>query len=697
MAISEAEPSTVQRARELARGRVSELKSRAFVDRGDGGIDVAASEIIVLVAAIIGIGVVAQLLASRFRVPSIIFLISAGVALGPEGLGLVTRATFGEALPAIVGLSVAIIVFEGAFHLRLDRIREAPAATLRLVTVGAAIALVATAGVVHLVLGADLDISFLIGALLVATGPTVITPILNVVPVRDRVAAALETEGIINDVSAAIIAVVVFEVVILRGQAGQAFIRDFASRLGIGLLVGAVVAGLMYYVVTYVDLSRGNAPQLARLLVLAGALVSYAAANSIASEAGVAAVATSGLLLGNADVPYEDEIAAFKGDITLLVLSVVFISLAALLQFEDLIRLGLPGLAVVAAIMLVIRPLLVFVSAIGDRFTTPEKFFMSFVGPRGIIPASVATLFAVELQSKASALREDAAAAVGGGAESVCGTGGLSGEAATLCAEAATFDAQAQLLVGTVFLVIFATVAFEGGFARYIAEYLNVIPMRVIIVGGGQVGRALAERLQDRGENVVIVEQDEDAVERTRNEGYTVAWGDGTDTDILREAGVANAKTVVAATGDDDVNLLVAQLSSSKFDVDTILARANNPDNVDAFEDLGVRTISAAMATAWALDNQIERPALAHWMTDIGRDGDVQEVEITNGTFVGRTVREVGPDLPETCLIALVDRDGEVKVPGPEFTLEKGDRITLLGSREAVREAMQMCRGDSNA
>jgi NhaP-type Na+/H+ or K+/H+ antiporter len=656
----------------------------------------AGTEVIVLVAAIIGIGVVAQLLASRFRVPSIIFLISAGVALGPEGLGLVTRATFGDALPAIVGLSVAIIVFEGAFHLRLDRIREAPSATLRLVTLGALIALLLTAGVVHFVMGADLDISFLIGALLVATGPTVITPILEVVPVRDRVAAALETEGIINDVSAAIAAVVVFEVVILNNEAGVAFLRDFASRLGIGLLVGIVVAGVMYYVIRYVDLSPGNAPQLARLAVLAGALVAFAAANSIASEAGVAAVATAGLLLGNLDVPYEDDIAAFKGDITLLVLSIVFIALAALLRFEDLIRLGLPGLAVVAGIMFVIRPLLVFVSTTGDRFTTGEKFFMSFVGPRGIIPASVATLFAVELQSEAQHLREEAAAAVGGGASpgNVCTTGGLGGEAAGFCAEAAAFDAQAQLLVGTVFLVIFATVALEGGFARYIAEYLDVIPMRVIIVGGGQVGRSLATRLEDRGENVVIVEEEQEIVETARNEGFAVVWGDGTDTDILREAGAANAKTVVAATGDDDANLLVAQLSSSKFDVDRVLARANNPDNVEAFEDLGVRTISSALATAWALDNQIERPALAHWMTDVGRAGDVQEVEVTCDEFVGKTVREIGPELPDTCLIALVDRDGEVEVPSADFTVEHGDRVTLLGKRDAVREAMSMCQAD---
>jgi NhaP-type Na+/H+ or K+/H+ antiporter len=615
----------------------------------------SATYLIPLVAAIIGLGVGAQILSDRFEVPSIIFLIAAGIALGPEGLGVVTQSSFGDALPAIVGLSVAIIVFEGAFHLKLEKLRETPSETIRLVTLGAAIALVATAVAIRFALGADWDISFLIGALLVATGPTVVTPILEVVPVRDRVEAALETEGIVNDVTAAILAVVVFEVVTVGEATPAVFLEEFVLRLGTGLIVGIAVALLAYYLLLYIDLSPGNAPQNARLLVLAGALVAFGAADTIASEAGVAAVAVAGMLLGNLDVPYEEEITSFKGDITLLVLSFVFIALAALLRFEDLAALGVGGLVVVVAVALLIRPVLVLLSTLGGRFTLGERLFMSFVGPRGIIPASVATLFAVEFANQG-------------------------------------MTEAANLLVGTVFLVILVTVVFEGGFARYIAELLDVIPMRVIVVGGGQVGRALADRLEKRGENVVIVENDETQVETVRNEGHTAHIGDGTDTDVLRSAGADNARIVVAATGDDDANLLVAQLAKSKFDVEAVLARANNPDNVEAFEDLGVRTISSALATAQAIDNAIERPALTRWFSEVGESGDVQEVEVTNEELVGRTVREVGPELPDRCLIALVSRNGNTEVPEAGFTLQEGDRITLIGSGEAVREAMAFCR-----
>jgi NhaP-type Na+/H+ or K+/H+ antiporter len=621
----------------------------------------AATDTIVLVVTIMGLGVVAQVLADRLSVPSVLFLILAGVAVGPEGLGIIDPAVFGDSLPAIVGLSVAIIVFEGAFHLHVERLRKAPTETIRLVTVGAVISLVGTALVVRYALDTSWGLAFLIGALLIATGPTVITPIMNVVAVRERVATTLETEGVGNDVTAAILAIVTFEYVVLEDHRLATLVSEFVLRFGIGLAVGLVVAGVVWYVLRHVGLSAENAPQNARLVVLIAALVSYGGAELLAvqfgaSEAGIAAVATAGFVLGNTDIPYREEIEQFKGDITLLVLAFVFITLAALLSVRDLLALGLGGLLVVIVVAGIVRPGLVLLCTVGERFTFRERLFIGAIGPRGIIPASVATLFALELQS--------------------------------------TNPEAASTLVGTVFLVILTTVVFQGGFARHIAEALDVIPMRVLVIGGGRVGRALAERLEDRGEEVVVIDNNSQTVEKARKAGFTVKHGDGTDAEVLRAAGANNAKVIAPATGNDDVNLLVAQLAKSRFDVETVIARVNEPANVDAFEDLDIEAVPTGMSIAWSMDNFIERPGIAHWMTEMDRIGDVQETELTADELVGKTVAELGGELPGNCYIALNSRDSESNVPHAEDVLERGDHVTVIGEKDAVRDAITHCNPD---
>jgi len=608
-------------------------------------------EVLPVVIGILALGIGAQVLAKRLRIPSVLFLIIIGVILGPEGFGFISIDTFGDGLSTVVGLSVAIIIFDGAFHLRREKLARAPQAVRRLATIGAAIAFVGTALAVRLFLGTDWDIALLIASLLIATGPTVITPILDIVTVRDHVEAALEAEGIFNDVTAALLAIVIFEVLV-AGDSPELLLTGFIQRLAAGVGIGILVAGVVWYLLVKVRSPAGDAPQIARLVTLTGALVSFGLAESVFPETGVASAAATGIVLGNLDLPHRDEILAFNRDLTLVVLAFVFISLAALIDFGSLLGLGIGGVAVVVAVTLFIRPILVVLSATDRQFSRNERLFLSFVGPRGIIPASVATLFAIELEA------------------------------------AGQFEA-AQTLAGTVFLVIFITVVLQAGFARQIADYFEVIPMPAIIIGGGRVGRALATRLEKRGENVIMVDTDEAVVERLQRDGYTAVEGDGARAETLRDAGIERARIVAATTADDDTNLLVSQLARTTFDVETVVARVNDPENVDAFDTLDVRAIDVASATAWSLDNEIERPALAHWMTELGEGHDAQEISVTASDLVGSTIAELDADIPDGAIVAVIAQNGTTRVPEADTVLEKGDQVTFIGREDAVQEAVR--------
>jgi NhaP-type Na+/H+ or K+/H+ antiporter len=617
-------------------------------------IDMANIEALQMLAVILTVSVVSKVLADKFSLPNIIFLLISGIILGPSGVGFITQSQLGGSLTSIVGFAVAIIVFEGAFHLKIEKIRRATDPTLRLVTVGAAVALLGTASLIYVFLPADIELSLLIGSLLVATGPTVITPILDVTSVRQKVETAMETEGIVNDVTAAILAIVIFESFIIGETSTSNFAYSFLSRLGIGVIVGIIGSFVMYYTVDKV-VPENNRIQNSRLLILVGAIVIYTLANTVATEAGVASVAVAGIILGNLSLPHAEEIEEFKGDITPIVLSIVFIILAALADIQSILQLGISGAIVVTGVMFLVRPILVFISGYKTKLSIREQVFMSLVAPRGIIPASVASLFAIKLQSSG-------------------------------------FQQSAQVLVSTVFLVIFVTVLLQAGTATVIAKKLDIIPMHVVIIGAGRTGRTLADMLESRKEDVILIDKNKQVVEQAKENGYNVKHGDATKNKVLEEAGIEDAGKVISVTEDDSTNFLCSQIASTQYDTDDVILRTSREENIDTFEQFGVKAVSGRKATARIIDNIIDAPVLSRWIEDYNETGDARDVVIQNSELVGMRIDEANKDLPEDCMIVLVTRENETHVPDGTLELREGDKVSLLGERAPVESAIEYCR-----
>lgn len=213
------------------------------------------------------------------------------------------------------------------------------------------------------------------------------------------------------------------------------------------------------------------------------------------------------------------------------------------------------------------------------------------------------------------------------------------------------------------------------------------------LIGGGEIGRRITDRLEYRGDTVVVIEADADRARNLESAGYRVIHGDGTDVSTLEEAGVDEADVVVVTTGDDDSNLLAAQLVRNHFSPESVVVRINDPANEEPFQELGIATVSHSNAIARMMDLHIESPGMTRWMESLGDKGDVQEIAVQNNALTGLTIRELDDKLPEQVLLVMVGGEGTAHLPDDNEVVDPGDHVTVLGKRSAVHRTMERLSG----
>lgn len=481
-------------------------------------------------AVALAAGVLAQSLSRQARLPGIVLLLLTGVLLGPEFLAWIEPSSLGQGLFAIVDFGIAIILFEGGLNLQWSRLKRQEAVIRGLITIGAMVTLVGATLSAGLVLGWRWDLSLLFGSLVIVTGPTVVAPLLRDMRLQPRLRTILEAEGVFIDPIGALMAAALLQIVVTPlPETLAAEAQLVAASLGFGLFAG-VAAGLV--LVGALRYGLAVATGYDHIFTLAAVVLLFEACAEIVPESGLMAVTVAGVVVGNFKTRVGEELREFKDRLTVMLVGLLFVLLAADVAVADLWALGRPGLIVVAGIVLVVRPLSVWFATMGLKLSGRERIFIAAVAPRGIVAAAVASITAAELESL-----------------------GMEG------------GAQLKALV---FLVIGVTVIISGLTARPLASLLAVrLPKRdrVAILGARGLAFPLAEQLREAGIPVVFLEFDPKRSRMAEEQGFAVVFGDPLEERTLLRARPELVGKAIGATSNEHFNTLFVRQALDGFDV----------------------------------------------------------------------------------------------------------------------------------
>jgi len=481
---------------------------------------------------IIILGILAQWVAWKFKIPAILPLILIGLFVGP----ISTLFTYdgskwiepiwdgevgifpGERLFNFVSLAIGIILFEGGLTLRFSEIKNVGPVITKLIIIGSLVTFFGAGAAAYYIFDLSLRISFLFAALIIVTGPTVITPILRNIPLKKDISAILKWEGILIDPIGALVAVLVFEFISVG--AGSEFTLTALEEFGKIVLFGFTF-GFTFAHALAICIKRNIIPHyLLNVFTLACVLGVFVLSDLFAHESGLLSVVVMGMVMGNMKLPNIKELLYFKESLSVLLISLLFILLSANIEMQDLYLVYTWKAALLfAVVVFVLRPIGVFLSAKGSGLKFNEKLFVSWVGPRGIVAAGIASLFGLQLVSE-----------------------GVEG---------------AEYITPLVFMIVLGTVLLNATTARLFAKIVGVFLKEskgIVIIGASKASRIIGEYLMQNGRHVVLVDSNSYNIEKAKDRGLEAIEESIYSDSLMNNIELNDVGYLMAMTGNGDIN-----------------------------------------------------------------------------------------------------------------------------------------------
>lgn len=551
-------------------------------------------------ATIAALGLGAQWLAWRFRLPSILLLLGVGILAGPVLGILVPGPLFGDLLHPLISLAVAVILYDGGLSLNLSELRASARAIVRLCTVGVGVTWVLVTLLGHYVAGLTWPVAFVLGAILTVTGPTVIGPLLRQVRLKGKVEAVARWEGIVADlIGATLAALALHGVIDAQAAGGYTFDTVQAAVLSLTktVVVGALFGGLGAFILA-IPLARHWIPdELHNPVSLAVVLVTFVGADQLAHESGLVAVTLMGFALANQRKTSVHHIVEFKENLTVLLISALFVVLAATFDVQDVRAVGWGGLVFVLLTILVVRPIAVLLSTLGTKLGRRERVFLAALAPRGIVAAAISALFGLRLEEA-----------------------GIPG---------------AEALAPTAFLVIIVTVAAYGLTAGPLARRLGLADPDAhgaLIVGAGAFALSFAKALKTLGVPAVLVDSNHAAVSAARLAGLQAFRRSILEADVLEHLPMQGIGKLLSMTPNDEVNALACVHFADDYGRANAyqVAVARDRNSSELRPDLLGRVLFEEGLTAGALDARVRNGASVK-ATPLSTTFDVEAFRAQNG------------------------------------------------------------------
>ena len=587
-----------------------------------------------LLSGVLALGMGAQWLAWYLKQPSILFLLLIGILIGPVLGYFQLDEVLGNLLFPFISLGVAIILFEGSLTLEFHEIKQHGRMVQNLVSIGVVITIAVISLTAYLLFDMDPKVALLFGALVCVTGPTVIAPLLRSVSPKKNISNILKWEGIIIDPIGAIAVVLVYEYIISGGHSNSLLL--FGQIVLLAGVLGMAGAAMLAFLI-----KRYWIPEYLRnVFTLAYVLLLFSLSNHIEHESGLLTVTVLGVALANWKGFPRDHILEFNESLTVLLISMLFIVLAARMDLASLAAVGMSGVILLLVAMFVARPLAVWASAVGTNLKTNEKLMISWVGPRGIVAAAISSLFAIRLQDQ---------------------------------------DLQGvELLVPLVFVIIIGTVLIQGLGAKMVGTLLKVREPAnngVLIVGANPVARMIANVIKGQGYEVVVADASYTNIAKARMEGLRTYYGNPVSDHAERHMDLIGIGHLFAMSTDRELNTLSEVYFRHEFGERNVyrLLQADEKARPERQRN------QQSMASKWLFGADVTYGQLASMVSKKAR------VKVTNLTETYGYQQFLQDNKSAVPLFA-IDKNGTMKVVNSLFMLsaQSGFKVVALVAEEGT-------------